>query len=311
MSINIPTHDFVTSSLVDAIDNSQDTMIIGAGLNIPATNGALQIDYDSSIAVGTASGPETILYATYTTATGAVAGITRGSGGTTAVAHDALASVQCGNSSVYYSALSALYNGWITAEETWTRIGDNAFTISGDFTSVYAVGDKLKVTDTTTKYFYITAVSYSTPDTTVTITGGSDYVLAASPTARYYSKSTSPVGFPQWFNWTTTYSGFSVNPTSTNKFSMNGRSVTCNIYPSVSGTSNANTFTLTLPVMPTSELYYSSAILGWDNATTVATAQIDVVPGSLTADMIKNGAADSWTTSGGKYCGGVFIYEAA
>lgn len=231
MAINTPTADFVTSSLVDAINASVDTLTIAAGLTIPATNGALQIDYDSAIAVGTASGPETILYATYTTATGIVAGVTRGAGGTTGVTHDALASVQCGDSSVYYGALNALYDGWIPVTEVWTRTSNTAYTITGDFTSVLSVGDKLKVTDTTTKYFNITAISYSAPDTTVTITGGSDYVLAATPTVRYYSKSLSPVGFPSSFAYgsvfykadhTTSLAG-SPNPA---RFRMKGAYVT-------------------------------------------------------------------------------------
>jgi len=215
MATAVPTADFQTSSLNGAINAVVDSMVIGTGLTIPATNGALQIDYDSSAAVGAASGPETIIYATYNTATGDVAGMTRGSGGTTGVTHSNGASVQCGNSSVYFTALNALYDGWIPVTETWTRTDNTTFTITGDFTSVLAVGDKLKVTDTTTKYFYIVSVSYSAPDTTVTITGGTNYVLAATPTVRYYSKSTSPIGFPTEFD-------LSANV----QFYMTGRKVT-------------------------------------------------------------------------------------
>lgn len=154
----------------------------------------MQIDYNSAIAVGTASGPETILYATYTTGTGVVAGVTRGSGGTTAVSHANLAAVQCGDSSVYYGALSALYDGWITANEVWTRTGDGTFTVPGDFTGVYSVGDKIRTTGY--KYFYITSLSFGGGITTINITGGTDYVLATSPATRWYSKSSNPVGFP-------------------------------------------------------------------------------------------------------------------
>lgn len=300
MAINVPTHDFVTSSLVDAIDNSQDTMTIGAGLNIPATNGALQIDYDSSIAVGTASGPETVLYATYTTATGAVAGITRGSGGTTAVSHDALASVQCGNSSVYYTALNALYDGWITANETWTRTANTTFTITGDFTGVYAVGDKLKVTDTTTKYFYITACSYSAPDTTVTITGGSDYVLAATPTARYYSKSSSPVGFPQIFNFNGAATGYSVIANAQYEFSYNNGWV--ELYCWVTGTSNNAALVITAPITACNkgvDYYRFSTGQGEDNGTAFATGYNYIQKNTANITCTKsNGVA--FTASGTK-----------
>ena len=82
-----PTGDFVTSTLSGALAAGATTATIASGLSLPATNGILHINYDSSVAVGTDEGPETIQYATYTTGTGALAGITRGLGGTTDVAH--------------------------------------------------------------------------------------------------------------------------------------------------------------------------------------------------------------------------------
>jgi len=99
--------------------------------------------------------------------------------------------------------LNALLTGWIDPGETWTYASATTFTISGDKTGTYSVGDKLKLTQTTVKYFYITAVSYGAPNTTVTVTGGSDYTLAnAAITANYYSKAATPAGFPQWLNYT-------------------------------------------------------------------------------------------------------------
>jgi hypothetical protein len=82
-----PVGDFVTSTLSGALAAGATTATIASGLSLPATNGILHINYDSTVAVGTDEGPETIQYATYTTATGALAGITRGLGGTTDVAH--------------------------------------------------------------------------------------------------------------------------------------------------------------------------------------------------------------------------------
>ena len=82
-----PVGDFVTSTLSGALAAGATTATIASGLSLPATNGILHINYDSTVAVGTDEGPETIQYATYTTGTGALAGITRGLGGTTDVAH--------------------------------------------------------------------------------------------------------------------------------------------------------------------------------------------------------------------------------
>lgn len=87
--------------------------------------------------------------------------------------------------------------GWQDPGETWTYASATTFTVSGDVTNKYAVGDKIKLTQTTVKYFYITAVSYGSPNTTITVNGGDSYTLAnAAITANYYSKDDSPVGFP-------------------------------------------------------------------------------------------------------------------
>lgn len=91
-----PTGDFVTSTLSGALTAGGTTATIASGLSLPATNGILHINYDSSVAVGTDQGPETVQYATYTTATGALAGLTRGLGGTTGVAHANGATVSAG-----------------------------------------------------------------------------------------------------------------------------------------------------------------------------------------------------------------------
>jgi len=68
-----------------------------------------------------------------------------------------------------------------------------------DLTSVLTVGMKVRITQSTVKYFIITKVAFST-DTTVTLYGGTDYDLVASGTtaisAFAYSGDRVPVGFP-------------------------------------------------------------------------------------------------------------------
>lgn len=92
-------------------------------------------------------------------------------------------------------------DGWVAAGETWTYASADdptyTFTISGDQTDKYNAGMRIKLTQTTTKYFLITAVSYSSPNTTVTVYGGSDYDLVnATITSPYYSTAKAPQGFP-------------------------------------------------------------------------------------------------------------------
>lgn len=92
-------------------------------------------------------------------------------------------------------------NGWIPAGETWTYASADdptfTFTISGDKTTKYQAGQRIKLTQTTDKYFIITKVSYSDPNTTITVYGGTDYDLAnAAITSPYYSREKAPFGFP-------------------------------------------------------------------------------------------------------------------
>jgi hypothetical protein len=92
-------------------------------------------------------------------------------------------------------------SGWVSSGETWTYAGADAptftFTISGDKTGKYSAGMRIKLTQTTVKYFIITKVAYVDPNTTVTVYGGTDYTLAnAAITEPYYSVVKAPLGFP-------------------------------------------------------------------------------------------------------------------
>ena len=136
MAFLAPTSDFVTSTLSGAIAAGDATATIGTGLDLPATNGILQIDYDSSVAVGSDDGPETIAYATYTSATGALAGMTRGLNGTTGVAHANGAKVQSGPSASYWGTGSILTADIADANITNTKLSTTAITLGyGEATS--------------------------------------------------------------------------------------------------------------------------------------------------------------------------------
>lgn len=217
-----PTSDFITSTLSGAIAAGDATATIGTGLDLPATNGILQIDYDSTTALGADNGPETIAYATYTTGTGALAGMTRGLNGTTGVAHANGAKVQCGPSASYWGSGSILaadigavllnanlattagepggaWKAWTPALTNWT-VGANAvdakyiqigktimFRLYWKFGAGAAVGSAPTFT------FPITSISY--PGTAQLQTLGSLSVLDAG-TANYF-------GIVVWMTTTT------------------------------------------------------------------------------------------------------------
>jgi len=124
MEYERPTGDFVETSLSGAITATATTGTIGTGLDLPATNGVLHIDYDSTTAVGSDNGPETVSYATYTTGTGALTGLTRGLANTDngtpgeGVAHANGASVHSALSVVYFGA------GMIKNDDLETTAGE-------------------------------------------------------------------------------------------------------------------------------------------------------------------------------------------
>lgn len=129
-----------------------------------------------------------------------------------------------------------MVDGWIEAGSTWTYASADAptftFTITGDLTGKYSPGMRIKLTQTTVKYFIITAVSFGSPNTTVTIYGGTDYTLAnAAISANYYSMSKAPFGFPlSPAKWTVQVTDGTnrqqVSPTANTWYNLNSLSIT-------------------------------------------------------------------------------------
>jgi Concanavalin A-like lectin/glucanases superfamily len=95
-------------------------------------------------------------------------------------------------------------SGWNSAGESWTYASSTTITVPSDATTKYSLGDKIRLKQGGGyKYFYVTDLT----STVLTVTGGSDYSVAnASITDNDYSKVVTPVGFPQYFNWSPTYS---------------------------------------------------------------------------------------------------------
>jgi len=149
-------------------------------------------------------------------------------------------------------------DGWIKATDTWTYASATTFTIAGvDRTAMFPKGTKIKLTQTTTKYFYVVGSAFST-NTTITITGGTDYTLAnAAITSPYYSYASCPQGHPIWFNFAfTPVWNASAVPTGTpstldNKLMISGSSCTVDVYHDgyAAGT-GVTAFSFTLPVVP-------------------------------------------------------------
>lgn len=97
--------------------------------------------------------------------------------------------------------------GWVAAGETWTVHNISGLTyqiaVSGDKTTKYYAGMRLKLTQTTVKYFILTNVVYSAPNTILTVFGGTDYTLVnAAISSPFFSIAKVPAGFnPRPSKW--------------------------------------------------------------------------------------------------------------
>ena len=93
-------------------------------------------------------------------------------------------------------------DGWTADTNTWTYSSADSPTfvisVNADMTAIIGVGYRIKLTQTTVKYFIVTAVgTYTGGGTLITVYGGTDYTLAnAAITNSKYSNVKAPFGFP-------------------------------------------------------------------------------------------------------------------
>lgn len=197
-------------------------------------------------------------------------------------------------------------DGWIPAGETWTYASATTITVPSGAASKYQKGDKIKITNNSaTKYFYIVSVA----DTVLTVTGGSDYTVHDSAiTNPYFSKIDNPQGFPHWFAYTPTFGGFSADPTGQFRFRVTGVSVFVSMRMSVAGTSNANTFTVSVPITSSSSMDIFTAIPAiTDNSVNEGCNQCLHSNGTATLTMQRNQSAVGWTAAGAKRITGITV----
>ena len=60
--------------------------------------------------------------------------------------------------------------GWTDLGHTPTRVSDTSFSVSGDQTAHYAANRRIRITDSSTLYGWIDSATFSSPNTTVTVT---------------------------------------------------------------------------------------------------------------------------------------------
>lgn len=193
-------------------------------------------------------------------------------------------------------------SGWIAAG-TFTYNATNKITVASGAVNIYQIGDKIRFyQDGGWKNMYITVVA----DTLLTVTGGTDFTVANSAiTSAAYSHTENPVGFSGRFNYVPTFTGFSTDPTGiVATFKVVGRTCFINITMSTAGVSNANTFTVSLPITAaTISGYESWHNLPWayDNSATSTTNDlVYILSAGTVVTLAKAGAGTGWTATNNK-----------
>lgn len=196
-------------------------------------------------------------------------------------------------------SLASTWDGWIPVTDSWTYASATTVTVPSDATAKYSVGDKIKFSQSGTKYFYITAVAA----TTLTLNGGTDYTVAnAAISSIYYSKASTPLNFPQWFVYTPTFANTTLgNGTVSGKFTINGKTLKFRAQFTLGSTSAIGTApTVTFPV--TSPSFTVNSPLGTVVVQDTGTAQymgLLLWATTTTAILVVGVASGSYTSVSG------------
>ena len=117
----------------------------------------------------------------------------------------------------------------ISATLTYASADNPTFVVntSIDLTSKISVGMKLKLTQSTVKYFIVTAID----GYTITLYGGTDYTLtSATITDVYFSSVKAPLGFPlnpnKWSIIITNSDPLEITPSGTTVYNLGGLNIT-------------------------------------------------------------------------------------
>lgn len=203
---------------------------------------------------------------------------------------------------------AANVSGWFAVtESTFTRNNDNLINVVTGAASRWEKWDKIKFTQHgVTKYGYVHVVT----DTTIGFYAGSANVVENTTTYPitniFLSRAEKPFGFPNSFAYVPVHTGFSTIPTGVSAFFVITAGIcTIDIYEDVNGTSNSNSFTLSLPVPAKNQagMKWSAPCMIVDNSAVPAQpGLIIILPNGSTMSLYISYSGSAWAVSGGKRC---------
>lgn len=174
---------------------------------------------------------------------------------------------------------------WVNLGLTHTRISSSSFSLTGDYTDIYEVGRRVKMTGSADGYGTISASSYSAPDTTVTLSTNTVPATLATVSVGIISATNSAVPATLTGSFTGTLTGCTTSPTATINWARVGNLVTLYFPAQLVGTSNSGAMSITgLPaaLSPSTAVYAMLMNRVVDNSSTTSGAQIDIAASGTT-----------------------------
>ena len=125
----------------------------------------------------------------------------------------------------YFYTIFPAKDGWMPVSDTWTYASTTTITIPSDGTITYQKGMKIRFKQGGAyKYLPIKTVAATLLTTFTT----SDYSVAnAAITDIAYSFYETPLGWPDWFNFTATWTGITGSGASVVRYSVHGNIMNC------------------------------------------------------------------------------------
>jgi hypothetical protein len=200
----------------------------------------------------------------------------------------------------------AIEDGWQPISATWTRTGNHSFAVAGDVTAIYEPGVKIRYKDGGAfEYGVVASSAHAAGTTTVTLITNSDYAMAdVAITDRWISRVNQPSGWPEWFNYAPTFTGFSADPAGgVYRWRADGRRIEIFIRQSAAGTSNATTFTISAPVTAreiTTMLWRGTAGVTDNGTNLTPIGSVRIVQNTAVINVYTDAFAGAWTNSGAK-----------
>lgn len=160
----------------------------------------------------------------------------------------------------------------------WTPINPPPKYVSGtsvqftgiDLSQLFPVGTKIKLKQTTDKYFYVLSTSYSGGNTTINLIGGSSYSVANAKISEFYFAHGLAFGFPERFNYVPVLTNITLgNGNIFGRFSINQKMINLHIDLIIGSTTSISSYQIYgLPISSSDYVFNSVCFalqdgIGW------------------------------------------------